>query len=220
LPVIAIRLGELIYLRARYYDPSTGQFISRDPLTATTRQPYAYGYDDPLNVTDPSGLFGWDDVKHAAGWAAGAVATGVGAAHDYLINTQSTLVAGLGRDLGQGAQGVGQSFVVASAFTGVAGIARAGIAGCAGLLAKQAATDGACDAIGITFGHGARHLVGTGLGQSEVEGAISAAVRGTVSSADSTGYWWGRVAVQGQTIEYRAWTIAQNAIHVGTYHVP
>lgn len=31
-----------IYLRARYYDPSTGQFISRDPAVATTREPYAY----------------------------------------------------------------------------------------------------------------------------------------------------------------------------------
>jgi RHS repeat-associated protein len=210
----------LFYLRARYYDPSAGQFISRDPLTATTRQPYSYSYDNPLNLTDPTGLFGWDDLKHAAGWAAGAVATGVGAAHDYLINTQSKLDAGLGGDWGQGVQGVGQSFVVASAFTGAAGVARAGIAGCAGLLAKQAATDGAGDAIGITFGHGARHLAGTELGQAEVEGAISTAVRSTVSSADSTGYWWGRVAVQGQTIEYRAWTMAQDAIQVGTYYVP
>jgi RHS repeat-associated protein len=30
------------YLRARYYDPATGQFLSRDPITAQTRSPYAY----------------------------------------------------------------------------------------------------------------------------------------------------------------------------------
>ena len=30
-----------VYLRARYYDPATGQFISRDPLTAITGSPYA-----------------------------------------------------------------------------------------------------------------------------------------------------------------------------------
>jgi uncharacterized protein RhaS with RHS repeats len=47
----------LIYLRARYYDPSTGVFISRDPLTATTAQPYSYVSDNPLNGTDPLGLF-------------------------------------------------------------------------------------------------------------------------------------------------------------------
>jgi RHS repeat-associated protein len=46
----------LYYLRARYYDPGTGQFLSRDPLVATTREPYAYVGDNPLNLTDPSGL--------------------------------------------------------------------------------------------------------------------------------------------------------------------
>jgi RHS repeat-associated protein len=46
----------LIYLRARYYDPSTGQFLTRDPITALTREPYAYVADNPLNATDPMGL--------------------------------------------------------------------------------------------------------------------------------------------------------------------
>jgi RHS repeat-associated protein len=48
----------LQYLRARYYDPTTAQFLSRDPLVNTTGQPYAYTTDDPLNATDPSGLCG------------------------------------------------------------------------------------------------------------------------------------------------------------------
>ncbi|MHB8509715.1 MAG: RHS repeat-associated core domain-containing protein [Candidatus Dormibacteria bacterium] len=46
----------LIYLRARYYDPATAQFISRDPLVAKTRDPYAYTADNPINRSDPSGL--------------------------------------------------------------------------------------------------------------------------------------------------------------------
>lgn len=49
-------VSELFYLRARYYDPSTGQFLSRDPAVAATRQPYAYTNDNPLNGTDPTGL--------------------------------------------------------------------------------------------------------------------------------------------------------------------
>jgi len=44
------------YLRARYFDPSTGQFISRDPSVATTLRPYSYAGDNPVNVADPTGL--------------------------------------------------------------------------------------------------------------------------------------------------------------------
>jgi len=54
----------LSYLRARYYDPSTAQFLTRDPLAAKTHSPYGYGGDDPVNATDPSGLYeyytSWD----------------------------------------------------------------------------------------------------------------------------------------------------------------
>jgi RHS repeat-associated protein len=59
----------LIYLRARSYDPTTAQFMSRDPLTPLTEAPYNYVGDDPLNGSDPSGLiFGipgtpsWSDM--------------------------------------------------------------------------------------------------------------------------------------------------------------
>jgi len=45
----------LQYLRARFYDPATGQFLTRDPLEGLTREPYAYASDDPVNLTDPSG---------------------------------------------------------------------------------------------------------------------------------------------------------------------
>jgi RHS repeat-associated protein len=45
----------LVYLLARYYDPSTGQFISGDPLTSSTLQPYAYASGSPVNAADPSG---------------------------------------------------------------------------------------------------------------------------------------------------------------------
>ena len=45
----------LIYLRARWYDPTTGQFMSRDPALGATEQPYAYAGNDPVNFTDPTG---------------------------------------------------------------------------------------------------------------------------------------------------------------------
>lgn len=44
----------LQYLRARYYDPETGRFMSTDPISAG--YPYAYVGNSPVNFTDPSGL--------------------------------------------------------------------------------------------------------------------------------------------------------------------
>jgi RHS repeat-associated protein len=46
----------LQYLRARYYDPATEQFLTRDPLTPRTQLPYVYAQDSPPNRVDPSGL--------------------------------------------------------------------------------------------------------------------------------------------------------------------
>jgi RHS repeat-associated protein len=46
----------LYYLQARYYDPSTAQFLSFDPMVENTQTPYAYGVGDPVNEVDLSGL--------------------------------------------------------------------------------------------------------------------------------------------------------------------
>jgi RHS repeat-associated protein len=63
-----------IYLRARYYDPSTRQFLTRDPLVTLTRAPYSYVGDNPLNLTDPSGQWGFldgcgRDNRRGGSWA-------------------------------------------------------------------------------------------------------------------------------------------------------
>lgn len=49
----------------RYYDPATGQFLTRDPLVSATGQPYAYAADDPVNNTDPAGLCNAQGNGHA-----------------------------------------------------------------------------------------------------------------------------------------------------------
>jgi len=41
---------------ARYYDPATAQFLTVDPMVATTLSPYGYVAGDPVNAGDPSGL--------------------------------------------------------------------------------------------------------------------------------------------------------------------
>ena len=57
----------LYYLRARYYNPNTGRFMSRDPLDVQPRNPdgtpidprrlhkYLYAGADPVNLEDPRG---------------------------------------------------------------------------------------------------------------------------------------------------------------------
>jgi hypothetical protein len=50
----------LIYLRARYYDPATAQFLSRDPAVALTQSAYGYVDGNPLNSTDPTGMWNYN----------------------------------------------------------------------------------------------------------------------------------------------------------------
>lgn len=65
----------LQYLRARYYNPSTGTFTSADSYIGQIRNPlslnrYAYGQNNPVNGIDPTGHSwlgdAWNGVKSAA----------------------------------------------------------------------------------------------------------------------------------------------------------
>jgi RHS repeat-associated protein len=46
----------LYYMRARYYDPTTAQFLTVDPQVASTLLPYEYTPGNPVNTSDPTGL--------------------------------------------------------------------------------------------------------------------------------------------------------------------
>ncbi len=54
----------LLYLRARWYDPSVGRFITRDALRGSPRDPsslnvYAYAGGNPVRFVDPEGYCPW-----------------------------------------------------------------------------------------------------------------------------------------------------------------
>lgn len=62
----------LVYLRARYYDPATASFLTRDPKGKL--ETYAYADGSPLNLIDPSGADPNDGLgmqgAHAKQWLA------------------------------------------------------------------------------------------------------------------------------------------------------
>jgi RHS repeat-associated protein len=48
--------SNLVNMRARWYQPTTGTFMKVDPLVGQTHEPYEYATDNPVNNVDPSGL--------------------------------------------------------------------------------------------------------------------------------------------------------------------
>ena len=62
---------EEVYLRARYYEPSVGRFITRDTYTGESDEPlslhlYTYCENDGVNMVDPSGH--WSKLAKYAGF--------------------------------------------------------------------------------------------------------------------------------------------------------
>jgi RHS repeat-associated protein len=88
--------SEFYYLRARYYDPATGRFLSQDPWAGLTIVPqslnrYVYVLNNPGLYVDPYGYFGLGDVVDGARNVAGAVGGGVkdaaGAVGEFVTET-------------------------------------------------------------------------------------------------------------------------------------
>ena len=55
--------SDLYYYRNRYYDPTTGRFLTADPVEDDLENTYRYVNNDPVNNIDPSGLMA-DSVGH------------------------------------------------------------------------------------------------------------------------------------------------------------
>jgi RHS repeat-associated protein len=107
----------LYYYRARYYCPGVGRFISEDPLGLASGDSLAYKYahNNPVNRTDPSGLFS-ECAKCTAFWTA---------------------------DLGTACLGV--SLIIAAFTMGIGLLVGAGVCGIAAATAPGLICDGTCN---------------------------------------------------------------------------
>jgi RHS repeat-associated protein len=189
------RRGAPVYLRARYYDPATGQFLTRDPLQALTKQPYAYVDDDPLNATDPLGLCHgfWGCTFHYVG--EGAEYTGIGLAGAAAVvsvvatdGADAPLLAGGAADLFGGTEAAGSLASGLSAASTAASGTQA-LFQCLGIITHdETAANCAADAGSTAFGAGAQFGLG-GLGFVGAERALGGAIASGAGDAFSDGPW-------------------------------
>ncbi|NJN13091.1 MAG: RHS repeat protein [Richelia sp. RM1_1_1] len=137
----------LYYYRARYYNSSTGRFLSEDPISFAGGNANLYGYvlNDPILLRDPEGTFPPLLAAVAVGAGIGAVVGGIsaGLSGGSILKGIGTgaLVGGAGVLGGAGGAALAGSLGLGTTATGILGGAAAG-----------AVSDAATQGLGIAFG--------------------------------------------------------------------
>jgi RHS repeat-associated protein len=159
----------LYFYGARYYAPGLGRWVSCDPIgTADGANLYVYARNNPVNLTDPTGLVSWGTIAVIAAVVVVSVAVTV-----VTAGVAGPIVAGA-------AAGVfGSGTVAATVATGVVVGAVAGAAGgAAGEVTRQVASGEASERGSIDWG---------GVGKGAVVGAAGGAVTGGLGSLATAG---------------------------------
>jgi RHS repeat-associated protein len=90
----------LVYMRARYYEPLTGRFISED-LSKSGTNWLLYCGDDPVNYQDSTGQFRWNTAL--LGFVAGMIVTLLGNIafdHEITLSAKDLVLGILGAIIG------------------------------------------------------------------------------------------------------------------------
>ena len=202
----------LIYLRARYYDPTTGQFLSVDPLVAETGQPYSYANDDPINETDPTGLWGGFLDLGCVGDAIGSGATW---AYGHPVETLGLVAGGVSLATGVGEVAVGAGLFGEAASESLAGTVLSGVSFSSGVAATGIDTryclgggsgsSASCVGAGVglaTVGAGGLAFWGEDAeaeAVAEEEAGAAANAKGIRAGAMAIGLTLGGIALLGDT---------------------
>ena len=163
------------YLINRYYDPTTGQFMSVDPLVILTKAPYSYANGDPMDNTDPLELWSLNpisDISEATSDVGEAVVSTV-------TNHWRGIVTGVGLVAGVAAAATGFGAIVEGSIA--LGLVSGGLGVVSGLADLPACigTSGHHDGLactGVAVGVGAGLLGGAGAfaGALVETGAVTA----------------------------------------------
>jgi RHS repeat-associated protein len=167
----------LTYLRARYYDSTSGRFTSQDPVPGALSMPgtqngYNYVNNNPTNLSDPSGEFPTVVIGAIIGSVAGAVTNGI----TYAFTTHNFNLRDLGANVAGGAVSGGISGACLG--SGVGLLLGTGCGGASGLLGDFV-TQRLDTQEGVDLGH---------VGVAAAAGALGGAL-GNVGAANINKGW-------------------------------
>jgi len=140
-------------LRARMYDPTSGRFLQRDPISGSVLSPlvaqYVYGSNRPTAMVDPSGL-AVESAGGVLGWLCGGV-TCDSVASEMWRNPVNSYLTGRG-SVPDWIEGVGWGLMIVGG----------------GFVACTAAGIATCAAAGQLTGHSALRMLQRGVSLSSV----------------------------------------------------
>jgi RHS repeat-associated protein len=189
--------------RSRQYDPATGKWLQEDPIgVAGGVNLYQYNGNDPNSFGDPFGLA--DKCQRF-----------VQCMKELAKSELRGFTAGLDLSRTTTRANEGQAGFILGRILGAA-VPEGGVGERA--LAEEAG--GGTRALEISFktAHASPHLDGLSVTADDVEQAIASNIQSQAATASSTGSFWGQVTVNGVHFRFRAFTLENGEINVGTYY--